>query len=303
MKWFRHENTFNNPKITLLKTRHGAVGYGIYFSILELISEHIEPTNESEWGYLPVTYTKFLEVLARHLYVDAETLNAVLATCYEVDLLENRDGRIYCDQILERCDRYTELLMKQKEQKSKEAEQKKEQSSHKKEKTVHKMVEEVHKNVESVPIIEENKKRTEKEQKRKENIKKKNDDAYKNFCQLIDFWNATYKKTYKPIDEVFKNFLYWHEQYTVEEMETGIKNIPLHEYWRDKMTPIMYFRRKGQDQQAVDRIGDLLNVHREPEEVLIDTAPPSHIQERDIYFAAKREQLEREKAKEVYAGT
>lgn len=149
MKWFKHENTFNNPKIMLLTSRHGIEGFGVYFAILELLSEHIENNNSEEWGYLPETYSKYPEVLATQLHLDVEKLNDILKTCYEVKLFEEVNERLYCAKILERCDRYTDLLIKQKE--------------HKNKKTVHKVVE-------STPRIEEKKNRKEKEQKKIEKI-------------------------------------------------------------------------------------------------------------------------------------
>ena len=138
MKWFKHENTFNNPKIILLTDRHGTLGYGVYFLILELLAEHIETNNNSEWGFLPETYTKFPEVLAKQLHIDKENLSKIIKTCYNIGLFEKKGERLYCKKILERCDRYTELLIKQNK------------------KTVHKVVENVHKVVESTPRIEEN---------------------------------------------------------------------------------------------------------------------------------------------------
>jgi hypothetical protein len=149
MKWFKHENTLSNPKIRLLKRKHKAEGYAVYFQLLELISENVDKENIKEWGFLPDEYSKDHLFLSDELAIDTEKLEEILSTCYELDLLEDVDGRIYCGQILERCDRYTEQLQK------------------KMEVTVHKNVENVHKLQKSTPRIEE-------EKNKKKNRKEKN---------------------------------------------------------------------------------------------------------------------------------
>lgn len=115
MKWFKHENTFNNAKIEMLTDKHGILGYGIYFRTLELIASAIEESNPEEWGYLPSIYTT--QYLAKKLQTSEEALDSVFETCFELGLLETKDGNIYCSKVLERCDDYTQRLLKQNEKK------------------------------------------------------------------------------------------------------------------------------------------------------------------------------------------
>ncbi len=115
MKWFKHENTYNNPKIEMLTDKHGIVGYGVYFRTLELIASAIDESNQDEWGYLPAIYTS--QYLAKKLQVSEEDLENILATCYELKLLELQEGNVFCQKVLERCDDYTQRLLNQSKKK------------------------------------------------------------------------------------------------------------------------------------------------------------------------------------------
>lgn len=111
MKWFKHENTFNNAKIEMLTDKHGAVAYAVYFRTLELIASEVDESNPDDWGYLPELYTT--QYLAKKLQVDEQTLSEIFHTCTELNLWEVVSDRIYCPAILERCDDYTQRLLAQ----------------------------------------------------------------------------------------------------------------------------------------------------------------------------------------------
>lgn len=111
MKWFKHEITTTNPKIKLLKKKHGAVGYAIYFQIVELIADRIEKTNDTEWGFLAPTYCNNLEFLAEEIGTDTETLKETLETCHQLNLLNVSDSVIACHQVKERADDYTQRII------------------------------------------------------------------------------------------------------------------------------------------------------------------------------------------------
>lgn len=119
MKWFKHESTFNNPKIKLLKRKHKALGYAVYFQILELIGEALDKKSHEEWFYLPSEYSNDLEFLADEVGVELEELTPILETCYAVNLLQNENGRIKCAQLQERADEYTEKILKKNDKKEK----------------------------------------------------------------------------------------------------------------------------------------------------------------------------------------
>lgn len=128
MKWFKHENSLANPKLRLLKRRHGAEGYGVYFQILELIAGNIEKDNINEWGFLPKEYWDE-EFLAEELSVDQDRLESILDTCVGIELLQYKDNRLFCSKIIERCDDYIERIKKSVEPKEEIVVTKSEQST------------------------------------------------------------------------------------------------------------------------------------------------------------------------------
>lgn len=109
MKWFKHENTFNNPKVERLTEKFGSEGYGVYFRIVELISTNIEPDNVQEWGFLPSEYDE--EYLSKKLGVTTEKLRSILEECLRLNLLQKSKETIMCSQILERADDYTQHII------------------------------------------------------------------------------------------------------------------------------------------------------------------------------------------------
>ncbi len=115
MKWFKHEDTFNNPKIEMLTDKHGIAGYGVYFRTLELIAKAIEESNVDEWGYLPEFYTN--QYLAKKLQVSEEDLREIFNSCVILNLFELRGERVFCQKVLERCDDYTQRLLNQSKKK------------------------------------------------------------------------------------------------------------------------------------------------------------------------------------------
>lgn len=109
MKWFKHDtNTFSNPKIEMLKEKHGVAGYGVYFQLVELIASAVDKDNVDDWGYLPDVYS--MEYLAKKFCVDANLLQEILDTCISLKLIEKRKERIFCPKVLDRCDEFIEKV-------------------------------------------------------------------------------------------------------------------------------------------------------------------------------------------------
>lgn len=109
MKWFKHDtNTFSNPQVEMLKEKHGVAGYGVYFQLVELIAGAIDKDNLSEWGYLPDVYT--FEYLAKKFCVDFDLLQEIIESCLSLNLVQKKENRIFCEQILEKCDEFTEKV-------------------------------------------------------------------------------------------------------------------------------------------------------------------------------------------------
>lgn len=109
MKWFKHDtNTFSNPQVEMLKEKHGVAGYGVYFQLVELIAGAIDKDNINEWGYLPEVYS--VEYLAKKFCVEFDLLQEILDTCLSLNLIQKKENRIFCEQILEKCDEFTEKV-------------------------------------------------------------------------------------------------------------------------------------------------------------------------------------------------
>ncbi len=109
MKWFKHDtNTFSNPKIEMLKEKHGVAGYGVYFQLVELIASAVDKENVDDWGYLPDVYS--MEYLAKKFCVDGNLLEEILQTCISLKLIEKRKERFFCPKVLDRCDEFIEKV-------------------------------------------------------------------------------------------------------------------------------------------------------------------------------------------------
>lgn len=109
MKWFKHDtNTFSNPKIEMLKEKHGVAGYGVYFQLVELIASAVDKENVEDWGYLPDVYS--MDYLAKKFCVDVNLLQEILDTCISLKLIEKRKERIFCTKVLDRCDEFIEKV-------------------------------------------------------------------------------------------------------------------------------------------------------------------------------------------------
>lgn len=105
MKWFQHDcSARNDLRIKMLKKKHGAVGYAVYFQLLEIIGEQVNEDNLSDWGYVDKLHT--IDTLAEECGVAPDDLRAILKTCNDIELFEKKEGRLYCEKILKRLDTY-----------------------------------------------------------------------------------------------------------------------------------------------------------------------------------------------------
>jgi len=105
MRWFKHDtNSRNDTKLKLLKKKFGALGYGIYFQLLEIIGENIKENNYEEWGFVESIHS--LDTLADECGVSRDKLTTVLKYCNEIGLLYKLDNKMCCPKILLRLDEY-----------------------------------------------------------------------------------------------------------------------------------------------------------------------------------------------------
>ena len=112
MKWFKHDvNARNDIKLRLLKKKFGLEGYGVYFSLLEIIGEFAEKDNVEEWGYVSKLHTT--ETLAEEIGTTPEKLEEVFQYCNELELFTQKNKRLYCEKILTRLDEYATKIKQQ----------------------------------------------------------------------------------------------------------------------------------------------------------------------------------------------
>lgn len=111
MKWRKHSSAERNQIQSKLVRKHfGAEGYGIYQALKEVIAENVEAGNEKEWG--SVSRLHDVETLADECMTTPENLRNFLKFCNEKKIFEKRDGKLFCDQMLNELDDYAERIKK-----------------------------------------------------------------------------------------------------------------------------------------------------------------------------------------------
>lgn len=96
-------------------------------------------------------------------------------------------------------------------------------------------------------------------QKTKENIK-----------EILLFFNTTREGIFKESSIDLNNFIYWNKTYSLQEIKAAITRINSDSFWKDKMTPMILFRKKNRTGENVDYIGHLLNTKKTKDTEIID---------------------------------
>lgn len=116
MKWFKHDtDCLRNRKIRKIIRTHGAIGYAIWFALLEKLYE-------SEGDFQVLADEMWLEDLADDLKIsDYRTLIRVFDTFADVGLISSQlwqgEHILYCEAIAERGDAYMEKRVKETQRK------------------------------------------------------------------------------------------------------------------------------------------------------------------------------------------
>lgn len=78
--------------------------------------------------------------------------------------------------------------------------------------------------------------------------------------ELISYWNTLFDKKFKYKKSLEKNYAYWAETYTLEEMKEAINNLYHHRaiYWNKTPTPTWFLRTRNSNGEC-DYIEELLN--------------------------------------------
>lgn len=98
---------------------------------------------------------------------------------------------------------------------------------------------------------------------KKEIVKEKTNN--KDLQDFINHWNTVFDTKFKSSDHLIDNFSYWTKNYSLDEIKTAVSKISSHPFWKDKMTPERLLRRKNPRGEAVDYIGELLNLKQSKE--------------------------------------
>ena len=83
-----------------------------------------------------------------------------------------------------------------------------------------------------------------------------------NECEKwLKYFNKICKTSYRSIKPIVKNFNYWHEIYSIPEMEIVIQLAQVDDWYKDKLTPTLLLRTKNKNGEC-DYIGELLNKYK-----------------------------------------
>lgn len=75
--------------------------------------------------------------------------------------------------------------------------------------------------------------------------------------EIIQHYNAVFDANVTSTKPFKKNYLYWRDVYSVEQIKQAITNARADKFWSDKLTLVILFRTKSPDGEQVDRIGNL----------------------------------------------
>ena len=103
--YFSHDyNARNDIKIQALLVEHGAVGYGVYWIIVEILHEESEKSLKLN----NLTYI----AIARQASTSVEQVKAVVECCLEYELFTEDDGCFFSKRILKNIDRRMDISEK-----------------------------------------------------------------------------------------------------------------------------------------------------------------------------------------------
>lgn len=100
MQWFKHDSSANQDvKIKKLRRKHGLVGYGLYWYIIERIQGELSLTNTS------LSLEDDAEVIALDWGVSEQEIQSVMDTMLSLKLFHtNQQGQLVCPSMAKRLD-------------------------------------------------------------------------------------------------------------------------------------------------------------------------------------------------------
>ena len=201
--YFSHDyNATLDPKIIALLGDYGAVGYGIYWRIVEML--HAE--NEHKLPLKEYIY----KALAKQMVTSVEQVSAIVRDCIDIyDLFIECDGCFYSKRVNDNIQKMEEIKEKRSKAGKISAENRKNSTSVQQNLTsVQQNLTSVQQNLTQSNKIKENKRKEIKENNNKEEIKKEETEIQKS---LNDEIGILEQKNYSDLAEYTKNNDRWIE--------------------------------------------------------------------------------------------
>jgi len=95
----------------------------------------------------------------------------------------------------------------------------------------------------------------------------KNERMKEVYGKLLESFNQVLKNKVATLEPMEKNISHWLTVYTMDQISLAISNIPLDNYWCDKITPTIFFRLRDKNQEPIDKIGDFLALRPESQHI------------------------------------
>ena len=77
--------------------------------------------------------------------------------------------------------------------------------------------------------------------------------------EVVDYYNEIYNKRVRSVRGFEKNFEFWLEYHTIDEMKEAIAKARSDVFWWNKLTLSILFRRRNPRGEDVDYIEDFIN--------------------------------------------
>ena len=81
--------------------------------------------------------------------------------------------------------------------------------------------------------------------------------------EILIYWNLKHNTKYRSGVAIKDNVEYWLEYHSLEDIKQAIDQLLWSPFWKDKMTPIVMFRRRNPRGEDVDYIEELINIKPE----------------------------------------
>lgn len=114
MKWLERRTTdMNDREARQIEKRFGLVGYAMWEKLQQIIAENMDASNYSEWGF--VSQDETMESLAEKIKCSVELFREFVTFCDDQLILEKKNGRLFCQYVLDRMNEYARKIAKKSE--------------------------------------------------------------------------------------------------------------------------------------------------------------------------------------------